>query len=118
MFFLCFFKLIFWGFLLCFAFFSSCFFVIFRFFGVFSSGFPAEGERGGEFVRFFLVFGPGPVLLCFFFVFSSCFFGFLVFFGFFFQVVFCVLFLLFRVFPAKCPEVSQGFFGEVAGDVT
>ena len=71
MFFLCFFKLIFWGFLLCFAFFQVVFFVIFRFFAVFSSGFPAEGERGGEFVRFFLVFGPGPVLLCFSFVFSS-----------------------------------------------
>ena len=77
-----------------------------------------QGERGGgEFVRFFLCFLGGPDFLCFFFVFSSCFFGFLVFFVF-FQVVFCVLFLLFRVFPAKCPEVSQGFFGEVAGDVT
>ena len=68
-----------------------CFFLNFRFFVVFSSGFPAEGGRGGEFVRFFLVFGPGPVLLCFFFVFSSCFLGFLLFFGF-LQVVFLLFF--------------------------
>ena len=51
-----------------------CFFVFF--FSVFFKLGLGRGGGGGEFVRFFLCFLGGHVLLCFFFVFSTCFFVF------------------------------------------
>ena len=51
--------------------------LFFRFlFSVFFKLGLGRGGGGGEFVRFFLCFLGGHVLLCFFFVFSTCFFVF------------------------------------------